>query len=487
MTTYTAITIGPIYRTIMKARSTKAFWTASYMFSWIMKRLIEGLPKEKIISPCATSSETIKKVGLYPDRLFLEGIVDVDVIIDKIMDDLTSKFCNLPKTPWKEESVKAFLKNYINISPIKVELDSEEDLLMKLNKYLDTQELRQVAVSTSSNDYLTKFLEAKDNPFVEYHFGKGERAFKSISEIAISGWMSELPPVDANNEVLYSELSGKEDYHNCYKYMAIVKADGDNFVKYLSELRSVKDMKDFSDRFFSFSKEVAEKLDGMKAKPIYIGGDDLFFFAPVRMTSPDKDVFDLIEIVDQTFQAFRKQLGENSLSMSYGVSIFYYKNPMSEAMAVADDMLKMAKDTPHKDRVAVSIQKHSGQKIEFLLPCKHTAGTAASEQKTLYNAARDLMIHTISNATMINGLIYWIDEMYEPIISKVAGDQERLKAVFENFFDEDVHKDNHFLNQVREFIAQMNASEEVPEMMAQKKLLHGILRYCQFVNAKEEK
>lgn len=88
---------------------------------------------------------------------------------------------------------------------------------------------------------------------------------------------------------------------------------------------------------------------------------------------------------------------------------------------------------------------------------------------------------------MIKGLIYWIDEMYEPIISKVAGDAERLKAVFENFFDEDVHKDNRFLDDVRAFIVLMHSSGEVSDVKVQKELLHGILRYCQFVNAKDEK
>ncbi len=498
MTTYTAITIGPIYRTIMKARSTKAFWTASYMFSWIMKRLVEELSKKNIsiISPYADTSKTIKKVGLYPDRLFAVGKVDnIKDIISKIKDELVKKFkefLKIPDTEWEKHEIEKFLSSYIKVSSIIIDSDKEKGLLLELNKYLDTQELNQVAVSFSSNDYLTKFLESKNNPFIVGDFGEGKRAFESISEIAVSGYLSDEEVrsyLNETQEVNYPKLSAereRKDFLNCYKYMAIVKADGDNFGKYISKLDTVKEMQSFSKHFFDFSKEAAKKLFTMKAKPIYIGGDDLFFFAPVRMPLLEKDIFDLIETVEQSFHGFREKLGENSLSMSYGVSILYYKSPMSEAMEVADAMLRKAKDGENKDRVAVSIQKHSGQKIEFLLPCKHTV-SVASGQQTLYNAARDLMKRTVSSPSMIKGLIYWIDEMYEPIISKVAGDAERLKAVFENFFDEDVHKDNRFLDDVRAFIVLMHSSGEVSDVKVQKELLHGILRYCQFVNAKDEK
>lgn len=493
MTTYTAITIGPIYRTIMKARSTKAFWTASYMFSWIMKRLVEELSNKKIsiISPYADTSKTIKKVGLYPDRLFAKGEVDnIEDIISQIKDELVEKFLKIPNTKWEEHEIKEFLSSYIKVSSIIIDSDKEKGLLLELNKYLDTQELNQVAVSFSSNDYLTKFLESKNNPFIVGDFGKGERAFESISEIAVSGYLSDEEMhsyLNETQEVNYPKLSAeREDFLNCYKYMAIVKADGDNFGKYISKLDTVEKMQSFSKHFFDFSEEAAKKLFTMKAKPIYIGGDDLFFFAPVRMPLLEKDIFDLIETVEQSFHGFREKLGENSLSMSYGVSILYYKSPMSEAMEVADAMLRKAKDGENKDRVAVSIQKHSGQKIEFFLPCKHTV-SAVSGQQTLYNAARDLMKRTVSSPSMIKGLIYWIDEMYEPIISKVAGDAERLKAVFENFFDEDVHKDNRFLDDVRAFIVLMHSSGEVSDVKVQKEQLHGILRYCQFVNAKDEK
>ena len=91
---------------------------------------------------------------------------------------------------------------------------------------------------------------------------------------------------------------------------------------------------------------------------------------------------------------------------------------------------------------------------------------------------------------MLNSLIYWIEEMYEILfIEEVTQSQERINAVFDNFFDEEIHKENEvFFDLLKKFIHSMHHSEDTPRKLKdKKKLLHGILRYCQFVTAKKEK
>ena len=100
---YTAITIGPICKTLDKARSVKSFWTASYLFSWIMRELLKKLPEEnfEVLSPHRDGKdvpeETSKKVGLFPDRLFAKGELEEEKLQEikgKIFIELAEKFKN---------------------------------------------------------------------------------------------------------------------------------------------------------------------------------------------------------------------------------------------------------------------------------------------------------------------------------------------------------------------------------------------------------
>ena len=538
---YTAITIGPIGKTLAKARSVKSFWTASYLFSWIMRELLEKLPKEnfEILSPYRAGKDVLgeisKKVGLFPDRLFAKGELEEkefkrikreifgelaekfknafqdekDDIARKIdtesdqkrkreLEEIKSRYSNAAS---KGEDIRKYLENYLSISSITVELSSDCSILEQLNKYLDTQELFNKASTQTEEDYMEMFIEAPNIPFLKAY--SQDRAFPSTSEIAVSGW-EQNPPKDANGEVDYSKLTSKTGFRNCYKYLAVIKADGDGFGTYIKELKvdEEKEIKEngekeneltrFTKSFFEFSVEVANELiQKTKAIPVYIGGDDLFLFAPVLEGNVEKDVFNLIKEIDDLF--IQKEIGEG-LSMSYGVSIFYYKSPMSEAIDIADSMLRKAKEEKEekekkKDTVAISIQKHSGQKIEFLLPCKHS--TDKCKQETgLYKKATELIRAFKEDDSMLNSLIYWIEDMYETIFTdEVTLYQERINAVFDNFFDEEIHKENEvFFDLLKKFIPSMHHSEDPPRKLKdKKKLLHGILRYCQFVTAKKEK
>lgn len=530
---YTAITIGPIGKTLAMARSVKSFWTASYLFSWIMRELLKKLPEEnfEVLSPHRAGKdvpeETSKKVGLFPDRLFAKGELEekkLKRIKREIFGELAEKFKNTfqdekddiarkidtgsdPKrkreleeiqsrysnAASKGEDIRKYLENYLSISCITVELSSDCNILEQLNSYLDTQELFNKASIQTDEDYMELFIEAPNNLFLKAY--SQDRAFPSTSEIAVSGWEQD-PPKDENGEVEYTQLTSKTGFRNCYKYLAVIRADGDGFGTYIKNLNVNKEneLTRFTKSFFEFSVEVANELiQKTKAIPVYIGGDDLFLFAPVLEGNVEKDVFNLIKEIDDLF--IQKEIGEG-LSMSYGVSIFYYKSPMSEAIDIADSMLRKAKEEKEekekekkKDTVAISIQKHSGQKIEFLLPCKHS--TDKCKQETgLYKKATELIRAFKEDDSMLNSLIYWIEDMYETIFTdEVTLYQERINAVFDNFFDEEIHKENEvFFDLLKKFIHSMHHSEDTPRKLKdKKKLLHGILRYCQFVTAKKEK
>ncbi len=71
MSNYMAITLGPIYKTFENVRKTREIWAASYIFSFISKRLIEyirTIDKTLIIVP-SYDPDSLKGIGLYPDRI----------------------------------------------------------------------------------------------------------------------------------------------------------------------------------------------------------------------------------------------------------------------------------------------------------------------------------------------------------------------------------------------------------------------------------
>ena len=87
---YTAINIGPIIGTITMARKPRELWSASYLFSFLMECLIKELKvKEKtILSPA--SLDKVQKVGLYPDRVFVEDTEDDE--LEDILSNALKEF-----------------------------------------------------------------------------------------------------------------------------------------------------------------------------------------------------------------------------------------------------------------------------------------------------------------------------------------------------------------------------------------------------------
>lgn len=114
------------------------------------------------------------------------------------------------------------------------------------------------------------------------------------------------------------------------------------------------------------AKKLIEKFGGM---PIYAGGDDLLFIAPVVGEDGRTTIFDLLEnLEDNAFDPV-KALVPNA-SLSFGVSITYFKFPMYESLGMARALLfDQAKKVDGKRAVAWTLQKHSGERFsaEFFL------------------------------------------------------------------------------------------------------------------------
>ena len=92
---YTALTIGPIYKTLQSVKSAKAIWSASYMFSYLMKEIIKEskVLNINVLLPYFDADLLNKKnqTGLFPDRLMIRGEVNLQPAIEKVIDDFGEK------------------------------------------------------------------------------------------------------------------------------------------------------------------------------------------------------------------------------------------------------------------------------------------------------------------------------------------------------------------------------------------------------------
>lgn len=461
-TTYHAFTIGPLFRTITRVRKTRELWAASYMFSFLMRSILESFTPSEIILPYAGDSNQMRVdlplsphgAGIYPDRCILR-LADPSVATTKInqaVKNALEKLENqlIPKgtilaTEFKQLNVS--LKDLILIYPIEWSGDaSGKNFVHEINAYLDNLELSSHYQPVESVQ-LTELLQLSIHQFYQAAEHKdssvfikmrdGTRRLLSLPEIALrelrfdenlnntsgdnlvkskmEGPISEdvitmkkagakAKKIDSlqKEETLYKDLKTTiSDHINIqrktnpdlnlssldfrHKYVAVVVADGDQVGKKITEICQTKEAKKnlplFSKNLISYTKSAIQKVVDYGGLPIYGGGDDLLFIAPItnRHAPESHHIFALCDQLNSEF----KNTIKGDTSLSFGVSISYYKYPLGEAVANAYKLEKRAKtkskicfkaDQPHstsdkheiryeKQAICWEVRKHSGQQF----------------------------------------------------------------------------------------------------------------------------
>jgi CRISPR-associated protein Cmr2 len=151
--------------------------------------------------------------------------------------------------------------------------------------------------------------------------------------------------------------SDKNPFRSYHKYYCIIQGDGDKMGATLKEISTDKKVQDFSYKLTNWAKKTYKAVKTYKGVPIYVGGDDLLCIVPVA--NGTKNVFDLINEIDQIFKS---EFTEAIPTLSFGLSITYYKYPLGEAIDNVYHLLKKAKDEGG-NRIAAQIIKHSGNEM----------------------------------------------------------------------------------------------------------------------------
>jgi len=287
------------------------------------------------------------------------------------------------------------------------------------------------------------------------------------------------------------------DYH---KYIVIIHADGDNIGKIVKAVgNTVSDIPRFSNALLEYSAKATEIVVKYGGAPVYMGGDEMLFFAPVCNRNVEsiqqrKTIFELIDDLDKNFEEdiakkFKKDIDRYYSSqstpqnekvyptLSYGLAITFHKFPLYEAIKMSSNLLREIKNNylSEKNTVNIKLMKHSGQ----LLPIN--ISKSLKNNTNLWNAFLALIASTNNSTDFLSSFTYKAHTL-KPLIAHAARiSEERLHHLFRNSFNENYKTNEIFYKTLVTFIyslQQFNGHLLKEEF----ELLYGTLRFIHFIH-----
>lgn len=544
-TTYLAITIGPIYKTMKMARKTREFWAGSMLFSLLARELCAELHKQHtaidflVPSPNLFSRKIIN-VGLYLDRIICK--VPDNFAFDSIETDIFMPALNNLAAELNTVSGVAItaqeLKSYFNIYALLRKVTSEKPL-SEISEHLNTMEVYDKNASNSGTidgqikSYMenvnTEYDEA-NNPdisnFLEEYFEmedfNGNIRVPSITEVCTyelrtklvlenkpsyknilnkTIWKKEPSKKWKKPEITENELFPKLkdsfgiQVKNYHKYYCIIQADGDKLGKTLLGATE-QQVKDISKDLIDWGEATMDKLIAYGALPIYIGGDDVFCFAPVN--NGKTHILDLVNELNSTYNEKEHLNRKSTLSISIKVS--YYKSPMYESYMDTFSLLKEAKkhkikkdDKDSGNSCCCSFDKHSGQPHTFTY-------SFAAEYQSYIKPIADEMLFSEKEKSFLSSVMYTLranEELMFEICSKIEPERsERLWAFFQNIFDEAKERNlatnkYRYLKGIKNLLLYLfakygNAKEDTSQMYQATIQLYSILKFLRFIKGLDD-
>lgn len=511
---YIGITIGPIAKTISLATETGQLWGSSYIFSYMMKNIIKNIicKKEKVVNkevidkeiadriilPYISQTDTEffnirNEIGIFCDRFIFEAkdgdFEKAKSAVEKSKNHFADRTLDLIKERYskeyeenEEKDIKSYCRNYfkIYIAEVTVNLNDEDENksnpILRVQNCLDVLELRENYIPEEKENYILKIIEnsmLKNKKTINFltqdaYGANGRDKFPSLFNIAARGLGIE--PNDSEedkdvwdeiNEILKSieDNSGnKYMIKKAYEYAAIVQADGDFIGKHIRDLwknRGEKDAKDvfqnFSKCLYDFDIKARDIIKVYGGFPIYAGGDDFLFIAPVINNNSLKEdkiknIFDLIEKLSDDFNFENNAIEKPTLS--FGVAIAHHKFPLyyslDEARNLLEDKAKKFKSgDKRKNATAVKVIMKSGQAFELIF------NKQQSENATSYKCFRNLMTQVFNSDLKFSRYLKALHIKLlqdKSIINLIGKDVEKLRNYFINNFNEEIHKSDEIKN-----------------------------------------
>ena len=463
---YIGITIGPIIETMSYTSTPAGLWMASYFFSSITKGLSDNLTSNKyiVITVPNDFKSDVEGIGKYHDRIYAitpdgkndeEIAKEVDSIIESVIIEKAQLVAKaIEKNSNNYNNVKKTLKDYLQIHYIVMNISDEEVLASTIAKSLDALENSGSTAGIHSHNSLVQLVSGNKSSSNEY--------LKKYEGFDKSGLLIGENVVDleyiARNETAWKQ-GGITASEKIRKYFAIIQADGDgmgrivnaDLTKGISLEEQEERIKIFSKLCMKYTGEATKLIREYNGVVIYAGGDDLLFLAPI--VSKNNNIWLLCKQIGEKFdEIFNPEKNEEAKkivevgkipSVSFGVSVNYYKFPLYEAFEDARGLLfGIAKKFGSKNNYAISVNKASGQRAGYVCRMESNGKSEDSMYGKILeytNMLVNIDNHEESNiplnkSDMLHSLLYHIENNRELLKIAIKDDNKR-KKFFENVFD----------------------------------------------------
>lgn len=502
--TYIGLTIGPIFDTLSLASTPAALWAGSYLFSSLTRTICEllitekyNIPKENIVSPYFEPEEELLNrkdgVGLFHDRVIFRVDDEHSFDINNQLQTLCSDTLRMISCKFNVDY--AYLNEYVMISGCRF---TATNAILGSAKRLDCLELARPFVQMEdSNPLFSIFVnKGSDNSNQKIKELPAVKELEQWQLLNKDGSIRSIPDIAANG-VPSSEKKKKHTYY------AIVRSDGDNMGKILKNLNSDAEIRLYSKTCLQFCSSIAETVLTYGGITIYAGGDDLLAIIPLesKLSAEIPDLFALLKKANQIFKNVFKNLfvtlnesndeaGNNRVNrafdlekdvptLSFGVSVFYNKYPLYEALRDSQHLLfDIAKDRSadpdRHDCTAIRFQKHAGQS-EGLLIKNEALDELIELKKVIDNGVTD----DNGSRVILSALhkITAFDAFYTD-----AKDDATVTNLFNNFFDADSQTENSFLKEILpkhfNILRQNNDIDLLPEYRKEYLKEKGLSENC---------
>jgi CRISPR-associated protein Cmr2 len=472
--------------------------------------------------PAPKRRETLQQTGagIFPDHLIFssekaEDLTALQSIALQVLKDLAHQACGelnrrkknkepFPEvglTPYDPALVEKYFLSHFQIHMLRKEIDASENPILAITDALSTAEMFQL-LPDGHTDFLKRYWAIKSHTQLTLDaFGRtNERGngkyIVSIPEVAISSLLKQnqelktlvdqyIDPWYFEEDNMYdTALQQVEDpdllMHEVmdwikkhpekglnflagHKYVSIVHADGDGVGKFLKALpNEISKQNAFSEALGAFSLEASVLIEQVGGLPVYLGGDDALFFAPVLYQEPAgngekgpaRNIFDLCQELDKIFKDKLSELSNDGLpapSLSFGVSITYVKYPLYEALQRSRDLLSgpAKRGIEYSDPeicMEANDRKYSKNNIAFALlkgSGNLFGGVLQLDPSSPYSLLADFtgLLNTFQgrDGSALRSVIYDLPNN-QVLYQQIAPQKEQLQNYLRNSFDEDIHQ-----------------------------------------------
>ena len=494
---YIAASIGPIHHTIREAISTKAMWTASYLFSYIMREVVEKVQNAgDLLLPDLSEIQKEKQknildvVGLFPDRFFLKTsqTEEAQKIIKEALNDTLEKLSKIIEKDLdspSQSSILDFLKSYLNFNYVCYE--ANENAIEIGNNFLDGLETKTIfpAKGNEVHNILLAFFELEQsNFFVEKY--KKATVVKNIPDLSSIA------------------KGGKSKEYQFQQYVAVCYADADHIGKLIKNTNNDDQIKCVSKNLMRYSIEATQAVNDFGGLTVFAGGDDLLFFAPL-IGKENQDIFGLMEKLDTLFIKYITKNEElkpfirkdEKPSLSVGISMAYHKFPLKEMLTQANTLL-LQEAKKHRNSIAFSLRKHSGQMMESVLNKSDAMESVLNKSDdnvlTSFNNLIKLAISRSENDQILSSMIHRFS-VHHPVfvgMFETFGDEFKnyIPHWFKNNFNEAPHGQGSYMKAIKSLLTnilsahyhQTEGSNDEKVTLALKKL-YTCARYADFLQS----